>query len=406
MNATSIQDTSANKGLRNFGYAILTIITLIGLYAIFVRFKEGLMVTNMTQNVPWGFWVAFYIYFIGLSAGSFLLSTLIYVFKMEQYEKAGKLALIQALLCMLMAVWLIFIDLGHPSRAYRVLTNWHSTSVLAWEAMFYGLYIVVIIAELYYVMRADFHFMKTGSPLSTDLVAEGKKWLMILGIIGIPVAIGVHGGTGALFAVAKARPGWFSGLFPIIFLVSALASGGGLLAFITSLTSKLPQPEKLKLVKSLMSLTVGVIAFDMLLFTSEIFITFYGGISHEVKSWTLTIFGPNWPVFWFVQVGLGMLAPILIVANKNTSSSIKWLGFAGLCVVVGIIGTRLNIVIPPQITPTFDTLPEANHHFRFSYGYFPSINEWLVAIGSISLIIWAFIYSLKKFPVNTLHNTK
>ena len=52
MNATSIQDTSANKGLRNFGYAILTIITLIGLYAIFVRFKEGLMVTNMTQNVP------------------------------------------------------------------------------------------------------------------------------------------------------------------------------------------------------------------------------------------------------------------------------------------------------------------------------------------------------------------
>ncbi|MEK6614624.1 MAG: oxidoreductase, partial [Bacteroidota bacterium] len=74
-------ETSAietNKGSRNIGYAILGIITLIGLYAVFIRFRDGLIVTNLTQHVPWGFWVGFYIYFIGLSAGAFLLSSLIY----------------------------------------------------------------------------------------------------------------------------------------------------------------------------------------------------------------------------------------------------------------------------------------------------------------------------------------
>ena len=44
--------------------------------------------------------------------------------------------------------------------------------------------------------------------------------------IGIPVALGVHGGTGAIFAVVKARPAWYSPIVPLVFIISALASGG------------------------------------------------------------------------------------------------------------------------------------------------------------------------------------
>ena len=54
---------------------------------------------------------------------------------------------------------------------------------------------------------------------------------MILGILGIPAAIIVHGGVGTIFAVAKARPNWLGGVFPLLFIVSALTSGGALLTF-------------------------------------------------------------------------------------------------------------------------------------------------------------------------------
>jgi molybdopterin-containing oxidoreductase family membrane subunit len=391
-------DVINNIKLPKFWFVTGVVLSLTGIVAIVLRFYYGLQITNLTQNIPWGFWVAFYIYFIGLSAGSFLISTLIYVFRIEKFAPVGRLALIQALICMGMAMWLIIVDLGHPERIYNIIISWNPTSVLAWEAMFYGLYITIIIAEIYYAMKPDFYLRKHGKPMPEETLKKFGKWLFILGLCGIPVAIGVHGGTGALFAVAKARPNWFSGLFPIIFLVSALASGGGLLTFLTGLIFKDDEQKKKELLKSLLMLTTGVIMFDMLLFASEILVTFYGGMPHEVEGWRLTMFGPYWYAFWFVQVGLGMVVPIYINFNNKLNNSVKWLTLAGLAVVIGIIGTRLNIVIPPQISPQFEALPEANHHFRFSYGYFASLNEILLTVGSIAIGVWAVIFALRYLP--------
>ncbi len=80
---------------------------------------QGLKVTSMTSVLPWGLWVSLYIYFIGLSAGSFLLSTLVYVFGMARYEKVGRMALYSVLLVLYVGVIFILIDLGRMERAAR-----------------------------------------------------------------------------------------------------------------------------------------------------------------------------------------------------------------------------------------------------------------------------------------------
>ncbi|RMI16972.1 MAG: molybdopterin oxidoreductase, partial [Calditrichaeota bacterium] len=81
-------------------YTWLTVVTgllgLIGVASVIYRLLAGMKVTWLSSSVPWGMWVAFYIYFIGLSAGSFLFSTLIYVFGQKELEKAGRLALLSA----------------------------------------------------------------------------------------------------------------------------------------------------------------------------------------------------------------------------------------------------------------------------------------------------------------------
>lgn len=409
------QLSAMDRTTRLFGYAALLAISVLGVWAMAVRFREGLMVTHMTQNVPWGFWISLYIYFIGLSAGSFLLSTLIYVFGVKRFEPAGALALLQALGCLALGMVLIWIDLGHPARFFNVFLYFNPTSVLAWESVFYVAYSIIVLAELYLVLRPALarraaegdaasrfyeRFQFAGSAEEHSWRDKASRWLLVLGIIGIPVAIGVHGGTGAIFAVVKSRPTWYTGLFPIVFLVSALASGGGLLTFLAAVTLRTPGCEKLDLVKGLARLTVGLVALDLLLLLSEVLVIFYGGIPHHQAGWHDILFGPFWWVFWFIQLGLGAILPILVVGNRRTGNSLGWLAAAGLAVVIGIIGVRLNIVIPAQIEPEFATLPEAYHHLRFARGYFPSGNEWLVGLGVIALGIWAFLLARKVLPLD------
>ncbi|MBI3182279.1 MAG: polysulfide reductase NrfD [Myxococcales bacterium] len=411
----TLQAANEGRSSRLLGHVVLLALSAVGIWALSVRFSEGLIVTHLTQHVPWGLWISLYIYFIGLSAGSFLLSTLIYVFGMKRFEAAGPLALLQALGCLVLGMLLIWIDLGHPARFLNVFAYWNYSSVLAWESALYLAYSVVIIAELYLVLRpALARRAHSGGPLAglaKKLAFAGEaeekawrskaaRWMLLLGIIGIPIAIGVHGGTGAIFAVVKSRPTWYTGLFPIVFLVSALASGGALLTFLTAISSRLPKAQKLDLVRSLGRLTVGVVALDLLLLGSEMLVVFYGGIPHHVAGWHQIMFGPFWWIFWFVQVGLGAVVPILVVLGKRTGNAIGPLAIAGLLVVFGIIGVRLNIVVPAQIEPEFATLPDAYHHLRFVRGYFPSGNEWLVGLGVVAIGTWLFFVARRLLPLD------
>ena len=411
---TPIRSANRLRPARLAGYLILLVLSAVGLWAIGVRFAEGLKVTHMTQHVPWGLWIALYIYFIGLSAGSFLISTLIYVFGMKRFEPVGPLALVQALGCLLIGLVLIWIDLGHPERFFNVLIYWNPTSVLAWEVLFYTGYAAILLCELFLVfkpllarrVRAGGPWAKLSRVLSLGggdcgpaWQARARRWMLVLGTIGIPVAVGVHGGTGAIFAVVKSRPTWYTGLFPIIFLVSALASGGALLTFLTAATSQLPEARKQDLVRGLARMTVGIVALDLILVGSEVLVVFYGGMANHIAGWKDILFGPLWWIFWFIQFGIGAVVPILIVAGRRTGRSVAWLGLSGLLVVIGVIAVRLNIVVPAQLAPQFPGLPESYHHMRFEQGYFPSANEWLVGMGCIAMGVWVFLLARKILPL-------
>ncbi|RME77510.1 MAG: molybdopterin oxidoreductase, partial [Chloroflexi bacterium] len=229
------------------GWLILLVATGVGLAAVLIRTIQGLGVTNLNYIVPWGLWVAFYIYFIGLSAGSFLLSTMIYVFNFKKLEPIGRLALFSALIALIAGLNFVLLDLGHMERFWTVFVNRNMWSVLEIEIHFYVLYIIVLLTELWLLMRRDLIRCAEGSDwkaklcglltfgssdLSEQSAARDLRIVRILGVLGIPIALGVHGGTGAIFAVVKARPMWYGPLFPIIFIISALVSGAALLTFL------------------------------------------------------------------------------------------------------------------------------------------------------------------------------
>ncbi|MFQ5693940.1 MAG: NrfD/PsrC family molybdoenzyme membrane anchor subunit, partial [Nitrospinota bacterium] len=193
--------------MKRLYYSVLVILAAVGAVAVGVRLSEGLRVTALTSPIAWGMWVAFYIYFIGLSAGSFLLSTLVYVFGMKRYERTGRMALLSALFALAGGLLFVWIDLGHPMRFWHVFKTPNFRSVLAWEMYLYLLYIVLILGELWLLLRGDlarlaqrgsgwrrslYGFLTLGyrpSPDPEERERRAKRdlrWVKVLGIIGVP----------------------------------------------------------------------------------------------------------------------------------------------------------------------------------------------------------------------------
>lgn|SRR5690625_197106 len=387
---------------------ILMVLFAIGGYFIIERLVVGLTTTNLSSFTPWGAWIAFYIFFVGLSAGSFLLSTMIFVFGMEQYERVGKMALFTAIVCMIIALTFVLMDLGKPERAMNAMIYWNVTSILAWEIHFYVVYIALLVTELYIAMREDLVRLRPvnnlkgkiarmltfkNSKINDKTKKRDNKWMKILGTIGIPLAIlGVHGGTGAIFAVVSAKESWNSGVFPIIFVVSAMVSGTALLLAIYVIKNKaMKKPIDTQMVVSLAKMMAAFLFVDLLLQFYDLLVGWYSLSETSLQSLgTMMGSAYSWS-YWGVQMGLGVVVPIFLVFFKKTSHNINALLIAAISVVIGIIGVRFNIVVPSQIIPIMEGFPASN--------YFPTIREWLVSVGIVAMGLLIFTIGDRLLPL-------
>jgi protein NrfD len=216
----------------------------------------------------------------------------------------------------------------------------------------------------------------------------------------VPLAILFHGGVGALFGVISARPAWNSGLFPLLFLVSALVSGGGLLTAIYAfLAPKRGSEAHRRLVVDLGKLILGLTLLDILFTFAEYSIAMYGAIPSEVSPLLKTMTGPFWYVFWIGQVGLGMVVPVILLVWKRTRQSPVWIGLAGASIVLAFVSVRLNIVIPPLSVPELQGLEQAVPSLRMSMTYVPSLMEWFLSIGIVGLGMALFALGYNLLPV-------
>ena len=401
----------------------------VGLYGMYLRFSTGHRLTNYGSYIPWGLWVAAYIYFIGLSAGSFLLSTLVYVARIEKLEKIGKLALFTAFACLVAALISIWLDIGHEFRVYRVLFHPNFESMMSWMGILYSSYFLVILIELWFAMRVDLIATagtgKGGSAFlakvlsfgSNDVSKEAKtrdaRVLRVLGVLGVPLAIAFHGGVGALFGVVGARPHWHSGLTPIAFLVGALASGGALFAVATYLWGGYEDKDQLDdVMRFLGKVVLALVLFDFLLEISEILVGLYPGIPAESMPLKALLTGPHWYVFWIVHFLLGVVLPSFLLfkwavpAGPSGRRAGGAVAVACLLVVVTFLAVRLNIVIPAQINPEIAGLQTAFTGPGLQYTYLPSAMEWLVSVWVTSFSVLLFLIGEKLLPIAGTENSE
>ncbi len=386
---------------------------LLGSVGLYDRIANGMAGQNVGSYVTWGLQVATYIYLIGLSAGAFLLSTLVYVFNVKQVEKTGKLALFTALALLVAAMFAIWTELGHPERAWRLALGSNLGSVMGWLMFLYGAYFLLLVVELWFAIRPDLIASRSRgglqgavcgllafreAPLSELEAARDRSTLRVLGAIGVPLAVAFHGGVGSIFAVVGARPYWNSGLTPIAFLVGALASGGALFTAVSYIAGQgRGTDEWRKSVLFLGQVVLGLVLVDFLLELSDFIGVGYAAIPAHISSLSYILFGPQWWEFWVWHLLLGLLIPagLLIIGRKSPAA----VALGGLLIAVNFIVVRLNIVIPGQITPEFSGLSKAFVDRRLTFEYVPSVYEWLFFVWFLAVAILVFLIGYKLLPL-------
>lgn len=406
------QQRKVSRNIEKIWWATLLLVFAVGIYSIITGyFMEGMSSTYLSNTVPWGGWVAFYIYFIGLSAGSFLLSTLIYGFGMDKFEKIGRSALLSAIVCMITGIAFISLDIGRPDHIMNAIIYWNVTSTMSWEIHFYIVYLLLLLVELYFSMRNDLIKLAKNNDIKGNLFrllvfnkqtysdldkVQDKKRLKVMGLIGIPLAIlGVHGGTGSIFAVVKAQPYLNSALFPIIFIVSALVSGTALSIAIYVIKCKVKkQGIDIEMVRSLGSMLSLFIVIELIMVWYEYLVGFYG-LEHEEIGTIQLIMGSAWSwSFWIFQMGFALIFPFIILVIKKTRESVKWIVAAAIMTIIGVVGVRFNMVIPTLIMPKLDGMPYGN--------YYPNLSEWLTSFGLIAMCLIIYTVVEKLFPIEEL----
>src|SRR3989304_424688 len=183
------------------------------------------IVYNVFHEQPLGVPLPIYFYMTGMSAGSFILSTLAYGFGMKKFKPVGRIGVVMAILLLAMAPLNLIADLAQPLRFWHLFPYLQATSPIPYGSFLLTLYPIncVVYGVCMYTNRA--------------------RATKIFGLVGIPLAISVHGYTGFILALGKARALWNTALMPTYFLVSAMVSGIALMILVVIIQGLLFSPD-------------------------------------------------------------------------------------------------------------------------------------------------------------------
>src|SRR5512142_2523876 len=126
---------------------VMCLILLAGLIAGLFVFWKGLVITNLTDLVPWGLWITIDLSSIALAAGAFSLCAGVYLFGLKRYAPLARTATFIGIIGYSMAMLALVLDIGRPDRFWKAMIFWNTHSLM-WEVtMCVLLYFTVLLFE-------------------------------------------------------------------------------------------------------------------------------------------------------------------------------------------------------------------------------------------------------------------
>ena len=354
---------------------VLAALAAIALYFIALRLIYGLgAVTNLNSGYPWGIWVVFDI-IIGTAfgCGGFAMALLVYIFNRGEYHPLVRPALLGGLFGYTLAGFAVMFDLGRYWHFYNLLLPWYGqpNSVMFEVALCVMAYVVVLWIEFSpaFLERWGLNGLKRGF----------ERWMFVFIALGVLLPTMHQSSLGSVLLVmgSKLSPLWFTVWLPVLFVVSALAMGYGVVMLeATVVSNSFGLPSERALISKL-SIVVGwimagwlVLRWGDLLYRGDVQLAFAGNLKAAM--------------FWLENAL--MLAAVLVFLTPagRASQRASFLGAAAL--LAGGSLYRLDAYM-------IGLQPISN------WNYFPSVPELMVTIGMIALEVLLYLVFIKTLPV-------
>ncbi len=363
---------------------VLAAFAVIGFLATLYVIEKGIWVTGMNNRIPWGVQIVMAVYYIGLSAGSLVISGLYGVFGKLEYKPFARIAVYIAMLFLIAGLLSILTDQGRMDRVFiQPFVHFNLQSMFSINPLLYSGHILICVIYLW------------------ALFTERKKTTTFVATLAFGWAFCVHSGTGAIFGFG-ARMLYESPLLPAAFVAAAMASGTALMIITIVTLFKITNRH----VDDALIIWLGrFLAIILLVVLYFLFMeNAYRDYVVELRDAAIYYLFGGWHalLFWIGLILIGCCIPMFLLFRNKTGKSVRWILIASIMVVLGILCERYVIVLPglmhpPEMFPgmlvTGSGVPEG--YVAYSMGFV----EILQALGVFGAVGFLFVWGLKVFKL-------
>jgi len=358
--------------------AVFAVLMVAGAYATYLRVRYGLGgVTNLSDQFPWGIWIAFDILCgVGLAAGGFTLVAVVHILNIHRYKPILRPAILTAFLGYVLVVLALMFDLGRPDRIWHPLIMWNPHSVMFEVAWCVTLYTTVLALEF-----APAVFEKLGWHKPLDWLKFISVPLMIVGVL---LSTLHQSSLGSLYLIVphKLYGLWYTPLLPVFFYLSSICMGLAMTIF-ESWHSSRAFGRDLEL-----PLAAGLARVLAVLLMTLLFVRFLDLGERGM----LGLLRVNRTETWLFGLEILLLAvPMVLLFRRRVRWNPSKLYGCAVMVLFGFITNRLNVAI---------TGMEAGSGTH----YVPRWTEVAVTLAIIALGFAIFRVVAQYFPIFDAHH--
>lgn len=360
--------------------ALLLSLIALGGWHYHLQLRDGLVVTHMTNQVSWGFYIANFTFLVGVAAAAVMLVVPAYIFDRRDIKDVVLMGDTMAIAAVTMAILFVVVDLGRPDRFWHLIPGIgrfnFPESMLAWDVIVLNGYLLLNLGISFYIV---FNHYRDEEPKPSRYF----PWVLL----AIFWAISIHTVTAFLYSANSGRPFWNNALLAPRFIASAFASGPAMMALgLQIIRAVTDYPIRQSVIRHLA--LVAAIALQVTLFflLAELFTEFYNEGEHAVSVRYLFLgldgHGGLTPWIWTAVVLLLIAVTILMIHPLRYNPITMNIAF--VLIIVGVwIEKGMGLVVPAFIPTPIGEI----------YEYVPSMTEVLVSVGiwSIGLLLFTLL---------------
>ncbi len=317
-------------------------------YGEYVQIVNGMIVTGLNDQVSWGFYLANFVFMVGVAAAAVTVVFPAYVYKHQELHRIVVLGEMLAIAAVIMCLLFVTAHMGRPDRLWHIfpvigIFNWPH-AMLTWDVVVLTGYLLLNIIGGFYFLYKKYSGQELNKPFYLSVVFIAIVW-----------ALSIHTVTAFLINTMPARPMWFHSMMPIKFITTAFAAGPSLIIIVFLLVRRFT-PLKIadEAFHMLSQIVVWCLGIALFLAMSEIVTELYPSTEHSAGLKYL-MFGHHGlnalvPFFWTAMVL--MISSFILLLIPKVRKNLTFLPFICVAVFVGIWIEKGMGLMLPGVTPT------------------------------------------------------